>query len=181
MKTFLSKPLMLCLALACPLAVAEIYKTEDESGNAVFSDQASEQAEEVEVGEGTVFESRQFVDPYRGALGNKEQNDEDAEDDFQYARLSVSLEGGEDTIRANSGDISVVVTIEPGKQQGHVIELLMDGEVNRTLSQSTTLAFTNVDRGTHQFQLRVKDSEGNELQSGPVSPITVLRYSKPRS
>ena len=176
--------------LAPAVQAAEIYKTKDKYGNPVFSDQGAEAAEPVELSEPTVFDADKYTDPLnerrqnllrrRTVRGTADQTEESPE--FQkYTRLEVISPYEGEAVRANDGNIEISIQIAPKINQDHTIELLVDGTQHARINSNQTIKLNNMDRGTHSFQLQVLDREGEILQSGAVTTITVLRVSRPRS
>ena len=51
----------------------------------------------------------------------------------------------------------------------------MDGFAIRKLTGTGQVALENVDRGTHQFGVRILDGKGIEIDVGPVISLTMLR------
>ena len=42
----------------------------------------------------------------------------------------------------------------------------------------TPVALANVDRGSHQFSVRIVDSKGKVIDEGPMTSITMLRFAR---
>lgn len=166
---------LLLMAAASPHAAqdSKVYKTTDDQGRPVFSDQAGDQAEEVEVREPMTFPAGQFAEDYQRLTGNK--GDQDGE--FSYQTLAVVYPENNASIRSNPGDFEVKFQISPNRRPGHTLQLLMDGEVFQEIAGTGSVMLTNVDRGTHQFRIQVVDSEGEVLQQGPPVSMHLLRHS----
>ncbi len=161
-------------ALAAP-----IYKSEDESGNPVFSDKAPESAEQIEVKEPTTFKSSLYTRQYKSVTDKLRGNDSDNSDNFKYQTLAITSPENGTAIRDNAGNIELHYLVEPGIQQGHTIQLMMDGQVHSTVGSTGSVSIQNMDRGTHQFNLNVtRKDDGKVLQTGPTTSITMLRYSR---
>ena len=165
-----------------PLSLAQeaerkIYRTTDEYGNPVFSDQGSPDAEEVEVRESITLPSEALNDEYEAVFGGREQKKTPESASFKYNALRIVSPPDNEAIRANNGDIQLSVEVDPGPMADHKVELMMDGVAIRELTGSS-LMLQNVDRGTHQARLRVTDRKsGKVLQQGPITTFTVLRHS----
>jgi len=171
---FFSLLVFFSTALAAP-----IYKSEDESGNPVFSDTAPESAEQIEVKEPATFESSLYARQYK-SVTDKIQNAKDSNnsDTFKYQTLAITSPENGTAIRDNAGNIELHFLVEPGIQQGHTIQLMMDGQVHSTVGSTGSFSIQNIDRGTHQFNLNVtRKEDGKVLQTGPTTSITLLRYS----
>lgn len=152
----------------------KVYKTTDEMGNPVFSDEASSDAEEVEVGEPTTFSGQQLTEQY-DYYSPDENNDSDQA--AHYDSLAITYPGNDQTIRSNPGDLEVRFNVSPAPKSGHRLQLVMDGQVYRTLKSAGPVQLTNVDRGTHNLNLQVVDEEGEVIQEGPAVTMHLLRHS----
>jgi hypothetical protein len=170
--------LHLCLAgsmLANTCLAADIYKTVDENGNVVFSDQPAKEAEKVEVQAPITFDSSALTRP--NETGNKNNPEADPAN-FKYSRLEITSPANDTAIRDNAGNFELSYVVEPRALPQHSVQLMMDGKVHTRVSQSGTIEFQNVDRGTHVFQLRVvRKSNKKVLEKGPASSVSILRHS----
>jgi len=176
----------LCLAGSALLgstsmtSAAEIYKTIDENGNVVFSDQPSKEAEKIEVQAPVTFDSSVLTRQYENA--SKRIGSEEKPPSFKYTRLEITSPANDTAIRDNAGNFEVSYVIEPPAQPGHTVQLMMDGKVHSKVRQSGTIKFENADRGTHVLRLRViQNSNKKVLELGPVSTVSILRYIPPRA
>lgn len=157
---------------------APVYKSEDESGIPVFSDRAAESAEQIELREPSTFKSSLYIRPNRRVKSTGDSNNE-VNDNFKYQTLAITSPENGTAIRDNAGNIELHFLVLPGIQQGHTIHLIMDGQVYTSLGGAGTVSLQNVDRGTHQFHLKVsRTKDGKVIQTGPTTAITLLRYSR---
>lgn len=147
---------LLCLTLAASAAQAQkIYKWTLSNGDIVYSDKPppAEQAEEV------TLEPLQTIKtaPVPTLPISSAKKDEPKE--VGYEEFKVTSPDNDATIRDNGGTVSVSLSLSPGLQSGHTIEVMMDGSpIGR--GASTSLTLTDVDRGTHTVQAAVKDADG---------------------
>lgn len=153
---------------------SKIYKSTDESGNPVFSDEATEGAEEIRVEEPTTFSPDTLTQQYDQFTRSR---DEDQDTESSYKRLAITSPANDQTIRSNPGNFEVNFDVSPSPRAGHTLQLLMDGEVYRQIDGAGPIQLTNVDRGTHKLQLQVVDSDNKVLQKGPAVTIHLLRHS----
>ncbi|MDA0790329.1 MAG: hypothetical protein O2780_12830 [Proteobacteria bacterium] len=162
------------LATVSSTLVADpIYRTTDEFGRPVFTDQGAEDADVVELKQPT---------PFAGNDVFKEMRSRPKEDDqitkFRYTTASVTGPADGTTVRDNAGNLTLSVMLSPTLQDGHRLELLMDGAVYKTLKGPGTVQLENVDRGTHEFALQVTHAEsGKAIITGPTTSITLMRHS----
>ncbi|HAK50370.1 MAG TPA: hypothetical protein DCM54_00480 [Gammaproteobacteria bacterium] len=165
--------LLTLLIVSQNIAAATIYKSEDEFGRSIFSNRAYENAEKVKLKEPTTYESHQPATPLRSRNPKPE-----AEAEKKHTNLLITDPANNRAIRNNAGTLELNIKVEPEVQTGHTLELLMDGNPVRALTDSGSIVLANVDRGTHVFQLRVSNiKSGANVASGPTTTITVLRHS----
>lgn len=162
------------IALAAP-----IYKSKDESGHPVFSDKASESAEQIEVREPITFKSSVYTKQYESVIDKLQRGNDSDVDNFKYQTLAITSPENGTAIRDNAGNIELHYLVEPGIRQGHTIQLIMDGQVHSSVGSTGSVSMQNVDRGTHQFHLNVtRTKDGKVMQTGPTTSITLLRYAR---
>lgn len=161
------------VAVALAEEPAEEIYVEVEDGVPSFSDRSSDESQRVDIQPPVTFESENLVPKFR-------VREEEAQppEPVDYT-LEITNPPDDSAIRENSGALTLSVTVSPSPASGHQAELLMDGQVIRTLADSGEVSLSNVDRGTHQFQIRVVDESGREVASGPVTRISMLRYFRP--
>jgi len=152
--------IVLCLMLAVGAAQAQkIYKYTLSNGDVVYSDKPppADQAEEIQL------EPLQgFSLPPPPPLEDARASSEADPDAFSYEAFKVTSPSNDATIRDNGGNVQVSLNLVPGLQNGHSIEIMMDGQ-SLGSGKSTSLTLTEVDRGTHTVQAAVKDGDGREV------------------
>ena len=158
--------------------LADVYKSVDEDGNVIFTDQPSENAERIQVKEVQTVES-QKPGPEETALveeGLEEESEEEAGPG--YTRVAITSPENEAAIRANDGNITVSAVVEPALKAdtGDHLALYMDSKLV-SAGPGTQFNLSNVDRGTHTFSVAVIDKEGKELLRSAAISFTVLRHS----
>ena len=88
-----------------------------------------------------------------------------------YTSLAITQPAAEETIHDNTGTLVVELRLVPALQieQGHRIKLLLDGSA-MPITETTSLVFTEIDRGAHTLQATVEDKSGVVLiKSEPVN------------
>lgn len=154
---------------------SKVYKTTDERGRPVFTDQAPAGSQEVEIDEPMTFPADVFAEDYRQFTATKKK---ERAAKANYRTLTITSPANDETIRNNAGNMEITFNLSPGLKPGHKLQLLMDGAVRQEVRSSEPIALTNVDRGTHTLQLQVVDGESKEvLQSGSEVSFTILRHS----
>jgi len=154
---------------------SKIYKRTDESGHTVFSDEASEGAEEIEVREPVTFSPDAMTRRYQQL---NRSADEDTDDkDISYDRLAITEPANDQTIRSNPGNFQVNFEVSPIPRENHTLQLLLDGEVFRQIAPPGPIQLTNVDRGTHKLQLQIVTRNNEVVQTSPAVTMHLLRHS----
>ncbi len=97
---------------------------------------------------------------------------------FKYENINITSPKDDEGIRSNNGDFTASGSLTPGLQsdQEHHIQWLLDGKPVPGAS-SLTLSLKNLDRGTHQLQLRVVNFSGKaEIETSTIS-FHILRVA----
>lgn len=148
--------LILATLGACQLGYGQIYKTVDEKGNPVFSDQATD-GEVVDIkSTNTVPAATPSASPTTNATNNN--------DDNHYSKLSVVSPANDSIIANGLTPFQVSVSSSPALQSGHKFVLSIDGTV---YSRGTSNQFTvdKVGRGAHTIQVSIADQSGRTIMS----------------
>ena len=170
--------LIICLFAIQP-AHAEVYKSVDEDGNVIFTDQPSENAEKIHVKEIQTVKTEKPTPTEEEALpevGLEEEQDEEAGP--AYTSVEITSPENDAAIRANDGNITISAAVVPGLKAdtGDHLALYMDNKLV-SAGPGTQFNLSNVDRGTHSFSVAVVDKDGKELLRSAAITFTVLRHS----
>ena len=164
--------IVLALLVSVPALAQKIYRTVDENGNVVFSDQPPPQgqaAEQVELGElntAAPLEVRPRPEP---APEEPEPAPEPG--------ISITSPGDESTIAMGPGNFSVSGRAEPPLGPGERLQLLMDGEAIGPAQASNRWSLEGVLRGPHDLVIRRVTASGKVLAESDSVRIYVLRPS----
>jgi Domain of unknown function (DUF4124) len=164
--------LVLFLTFVCATANAQIYRRIGPDGHVYFSDRPGPDAEQIEVTPNTAVR----LPPVPGGGDAAKQQNAAAP---AYSSFSIVSPSSNQGVRANNGNVTVVLKLVPDLQSGHTIRLGIDGEDGAQISagESLTIELTNLSRGLHTVTATVLDQEGSKLiQAGPVS-FNVLRVA----
>lgn len=161
--------------LSSLLAVAEdtVYRSTDKNGNAVFTDQATENAQEIEIKETATY--TETVPTYTPTSKTK-----NGYKSMGYTSLSILQPASEEAIRSNSGNLTVSYSLQPALESKHSTELLIDGSPVQSSGSGGSFSLTNIDRGTHTLMVQVIDDSGSVLITSDSVMITMLRYAQVR-
>ncbi len=142
---------------------AAVYKWTDADGMVHYGDRPpATGAQAVDLPEVSHFKARPL--PGQGANKNLPKKSE-----FKgYDRLVISRPENEQTIRSNEGLVTVSLTLSPGLQGGHKLQLLLDGRVVAE-NVGSGVQLSGVTRGSHELMAQVVDEDGREwVRSSPV-------------
>jgi len=152
-----------------PVAAQEVYKTVDENGNVVYTDQKpSDDAVPVELKELTVVDALELGDDE--AISSQPGDDENANGPPNRGLgLTIASPQPEETINNTAYVLSVQVQMDRELPQGARLAYIVDGEEQVT-TRSTSAEIEQVFRGEHQLRVEARSSSGRVLDSaGPVT------------
>jgi len=155
------------LLLSATLVTAqEIYRTVDEDGNVVYTDQKpSDDAVPVTLKELTVVDPIELGDSQAVGDDSGNGNTEQAPD----FGLEIVSPGPAETIWNTAYVLSVQVSTNRQLPAGAQLAFMVDGEVRAT-SRSTSVEIEEVYRGEHLLSVELRGSDGRTLDSaGPVT------------
>lgn len=163
------RPLCACLLLALALpASAEIYRYTDDRGNPVYTNQPPEgvASESVQLGPTNTVAAPAPATPAAAPAAAQAAS---------YRRVEITGVPDQDaTLRANAGTFSVGVSLEPGLQDGDLLQLLLDGQPVSPPGRQTQFHFESLDRGSHSLQAEIL-RDGEPLQRSASVTFTVQR------
>ncbi|KGE03893.1 DUF4124 domain-containing protein [Pseudohaliea rubra] len=150
----------------------QIYRSVDENGNVVFSDQPpapGQDAEQVELGEMNTAAPLKVRPQPAPAAEEPEPAPE--------ARVSISSPDDENTIAMGPGNFSVSGRTEPALGPGERLQLFMDGEAVGPPQTDASWGLQGVLRGPHDLVIRRVTADGKVLAESDSVRIYVLRPS----
>ena len=155
-----SLAILVCLVLAVGAAHAgKIVKYTLKNGEVIYSDTPPPEAA---TGEDVTVEPLQTFSTPPAPRLEESTGREDEPEEVGYEEFKVTSPENDTTIRDNGGNVHVSLSLSPGLQSGHSIEIFMDGQAIGSGS-STSLTLADVDRGTHTVRATVKDAEGKDV------------------
>lgn len=166
------------LLLLPVLAAAEqIYRSTDEQGNPVFTDEpSSEEAEPVPLEPLTTVPPGEappeLDEPEQGSAQNDAQ-------DGSYQDIEITYPPAGQAVRHNGGMVPFRVALKPeGKElaEGHRVEIMLDGEV-RGSGANTQVSVSPVNRGSHTVVARIVDGTGSPVIASSPVDFHLLRAS----
>jgi hypothetical protein len=142
MLTGMRKLLVLALLIFALPALSAVYKWIGPDGSVHYSDQPQPGAEKLNLPEPTIYSPRTTQStPGTGTTTEVKG--------FRYSQLQVTKPKGNETIRSNTGEVEVLLSVVPTLVPGHKFRVYLDGMEVSSGTTSTQLILENVDRGTH--------------------------------
>lgn len=149
-------------------SLAGVYKWVDEDGTVHYSDRPSEQAETLRVpGMGR---SPDTTEKATASEAEQASPSPPAGPGGGYTVFEIVQPEPNQTFRIDTGEVTVGMLLEPGLQQGHHIQLSVDGVALKDRLSSTQLVLRNLGRGSHTLTASVVDATGQTVTAAvPVS------------
>jgi hypothetical protein len=152
-----------------------VYRTTDEHGNVVFTDDpAGRPAEVVDLPDLTIVPSTPLPASGGGvSSGAGDRDDEDVPVASTVILLSPSVE---ETVRSNTGSVPVRARVDAPLRVGDVFEVILDGRI-MARNAGGTFELTEIDRGAHQVFVRLLDRRGATVATSPTHTFYLHRRS----
>jgi len=157
------KRIPVILILLSASVQADVYKSVNEDGEIIFSDQPTPNAKRIKLPELPTYKAL----PVPGISSGQET----APVASPYDSVKIITPENDATIRDNQGVVRVEVALEPPLmiKQGHKIQFFLNGEPHGIPVATTSISFSNLDRGTYTLSTSVVDASGAVLMtSDPV-------------
>jgi hypothetical protein len=166
----------MCLLLLVALpAVAQIYKYTDANGNTAYSNQPPDgvKAVTIELPPLNSVESQKAPSPSVNQPAPA-PTPAAAQTEAPYRTLELTDLPTDEALRANNGTFTVGVSIQPRLAQGHLLQLLVDGNPYGQPGNVPRLQVVNLERGEHSFAAIVWEKQ-SIIQQSPTVTLTVQR------
>jgi len=163
--------LKLLLVFVCATASAQVFQRTGPDGKVYFSDQPGPDAVQVDVPPAQTISLP--------AVPESADSAQQTSDVTSYTEFNIVSPTSEQEVRANDGNVSVRLSLQPALMPGHTIALAINGEDGKKFKagDGMTVELSNLSRGRHTVEATVVDDAGNTLiQAGPVS-FNVLRVA----
>lgn len=173
----MKRSIAIFLLAACATVGADVFRQVGPDGEVSFSDTGTPDAERVNVTPAQAVPLRVVPGSPAGMEQPAGKSADGKKSRPSYAQFAIVAPTNGQSVRANSGDVTVTLALQPGLVQGHSIELVVDGEGGQQLFSGTGLSFqlSELSRGEYTLLARVKNGRGERLnETGPVS-FYVLR------
>ena len=155
------------LVLVCATASAQVFIRVDPEGKVYFSDQPGPDARQIEVAPAQTIS----LPPVTGREEAVAEQDQAAP---EYTSFEIVSPASEEELRANDGNITVQLSLQPQLKSGHLIMLTIDGEAIKS-GGGMSVVLRNLSRGRHTVEAQVVDDAGKVLIQTGVVGFNVLR------
>jgi hypothetical protein len=175
-------PLYCALAIILSQSVVYadgMYKWKDVRGNLQFGDTPppNANAKALDLPKITIIDNyaNQWKPiKFEQAQTNKTpENENEVSNNSSYNKLSFLAPKQGQAIRANDGDVSAMISINPPLKKEHQLVFSIDGKALGK-GKARTKNFSNLNRGNHTIVVKVIDNSGKTLKSSSVG-FNVLR------
>jgi hypothetical protein len=150
-------PVLLILLAAS--VQADVYKSVNENGEIIYSDQPTPNSQRIKLPELPTYKAP----PVPGFSSTPET----VPVANPYKSVKIIAPENDATIRDNQGIVSVQVVLDPPLMttQGHKIQFYLNGEPHGIPVGTTSISFSNLDRGTYTLSTSVMNTDGVVLMS----------------
>lgn len=163
-------------------ASAQIYTWTDAEGNKIYSDLPHPGARKIDLPPANTVDittPQTSVDQTGSANQNEDRQDQLANG---YTTLQIISPDDDEAVRANDGNVTLVVNTDPPLLPGHVLRANVDGQLREEAvagSGQTTqrLTLRELDRGAHDIVAVVTNSRGEVVDRSQGVTVYVKRTS----
>lgn len=162
----MKKWVWLLIALTAGTAhAATVWKWVDANGVTHYSDRPVEGAEAIELSsaQSIPLATPRAPAPSTRASGPQSSSAAERGTAQPYTRFDVTSPGQQETLWNIEGTLEVSVAIEPVLQNGHRLDVYLDGQRQNLAATTPTFTVPEVYRGVHTLQAVVVDDAGNEV------------------
>jgi hypothetical protein len=162
---------------------AETWKWKDANGVVHYSDKPVQGAERISVlppKPSISVAKPAAAEPRAAGAANPESNPANQPAIVPYTRCVITSPDSEETFNAVNA-VAVSMLLEPALQEGHHIEVQLNGNVVKEWPQTATShTLTNLERGSYTVSSKVLDSFGGAVCSGPAITFYVRLPTVPQ-
>ena len=160
------------LILLAASVQADVYKSVNENGEIIYSDQPSPNSQRMKLPELPTYKAP----PVPGF--SSPQNTAPAVVN-PYKSVKILEPENNATIRDNQGIVRVQVALDPPlmTKDGHKIQFYLNGEPHGMPVGTTSISFSNLDRGTYTLSTSVVNTDGVALMSSAPVEFHLHRES----
>lgn len=166
--------LLSLLVTAGSPSASEVFRRTNADGSVEFSDIKKSDGEQPLDAEET---APGLIIPSDRRLKNVAPRAPKREDATANVRIAITSPTNDTALRDNSGNLSVVVKVDPHLAHNHFITLTSSNGTKANPQKGFQFIFKNLDRGSHTFTANVVDGKGKVITSSDPVTIHLLRNS----
>jgi hypothetical protein len=160
------------LMLVALPAFAQIYKYTDANGNTAYTNQPPDGIKAQTVDLPPLNSVPTNTPPAPSSTPSPQGQAQQST--AAYQTLALTDLPTEEALRANNGNFTVGVAIQPRLQQGHLLQLIIDGKPYGPPTNVPRMQVMEIDRGEHSLSVAVL--QGNQaIQQSQTINLTVQR------
>jgi hypothetical protein len=173
----MNRILLISLVFVCASANSEVFKRIGPDGQVYFSDQPGPDAERIDLAPVPTVSLPPVPEPavQAGSPATEPQINASA----AYSEFAITSPTSEQGVRANNGDVTIHLSLQPALRPGHTIAVSVNGEDGEAVytTDAMMLELNNMSRGRHTVAATVVDANDEALIK--TSPVTfyVLRVA----
>jgi hypothetical protein len=151
-------PVLLILLAAS--VQADVYKSVNENGEIIYSDQPTANSQRIKLPELPTYKALPVPD-----LSSPQKTAPTVVN--PYKSVKILEPENEATIRDNQGIVRVQIALDPAlmTKDGHKIQFYLNGEPHGMPVGTTSISFSNLDRGTYTLTTSVVNADNVVLMS----------------
>jgi hypothetical protein len=146
----------------------------DANGQVHFSDTPVPGAKRIELANAQGFGA---APRESGQEPTASESDQPADREARYRTFNITSPKQQETLWNTGSVVNVQIALEPRLQQGHRLDLVLDGQRRNLNATSTTLTLPEVFRGIHTIQAVVIDQRGEEVLRSLATTFMVQQTS----
>gem|GEM_PF-5613961 len=150
----------------------KIYRWVNQEGNIVFGDtpQKIDRAESIDLAPTTILKFHEPVNstPVKPSSTKIQP--------FKYTQLKIITPSNDQTLRHDTGNVTISVMVEPSLHKGHQIQLYLDAKPFGVKQSSGDFALSNIDRGTHTVHATIINQQGGQVMNSPSITFHLHRF-----
>lgn len=163
---------LVILLCTCTASSAQVYRRVAPDGSVHFSSVPGADAERVDVAPAQTVRMPTAADA--DGTATPAMADEKA---FHYTRAAILSPGAGEHVRANDGNVTLRLALEPTLRPQHVIIVNLNGE-RIAFDHGGTIVLSGLYRGRHRVAVAVVDGDQQELIRTQPVDFSVLRVAR---
>ncbi|OUS03934.1 hypothetical protein A9Q90_07925 [Gammaproteobacteria bacterium 54_18_T64] len=169
----LTATLLSLTLLSAPLLYAsEVYKVIDENGQVTFTD-----APPRNVKAETINLPKTNIVAAPSPPPKKTSEGVTLEDEVPYTIARIAKPLNEATIPPGQTTVAVELSLQPALQEGHLVQLYIDGQAQGSPTVSSTFSVTGLFRGAHKVHAEILGADKKRKVKTPTVTFFVKQHS----